>query len=485
MNRRTRRMTVVLAVAGVIAGATVATPAQATGTRTVWVAKHLCKAPQAAHASCLALKLVRMVVANDSVEHSAGVRPNTIQNPGPAGGYSPADLAAMYGVNAGAATTQTVAIVDAFNNPNVKTDLNAFDAQYGLPAETATSFKVVNQSGNPSPLPPNDAGWAGEIALDVQAVRGLCHKCKIILVEATSNSFANLSTAVNTAVTLGAKVVSNSYGGPEAGSGSLAAAYNHPNVAITASTGDDGMYDWDHFNEGGSSSNMPQVPAAFNTVIAVSGTSLYQNPDGTRQSEQVWNSNGPTDIYGFNLGAAMGAAGGGCSTLYAPKAWQKAAVGYAQLGCGTKRSVTDIAAVADPFTGFDTLNTFSGGGWGTIGGTSLASPVIAALIGLAGGPRGVAYPSQTIYQHFATDAATTLNDVSLGGTGLCGDATSPQACAASSGGNPNTLGAGIVDCAFNATGTAIKANRFSCQARPGYDGASGVGTPNGLGAFVP
>jgi hypothetical protein len=484
MNRRTRRMTVVLAVAGVIAGATVATPAQATGTRTVWVQKHLCRAPGKGHASCLAVKLVRKIVPNDSTLQPAGVRPNTIQHPGPAGGYSPTDLAAMYGVNASAATTQTVAIVDAYNDPNVTSDLNAFDAQYGLPAETATSFKVVNQSGNASPLPPNDAGWAGEITLDVQAVRGLCHKCKIILVEATSNSFANLSTGVNTAVTLGAKIVSNSYGGPEAGSGSLAAAYNHPNVAITASTGDDGMYDWDNFNEGGTSANMPQVPAAFNTVIAVSGTSLYQNPDGTRQSEQVWNENGPADIWGFNLGSALGAAGGGCSKLYTPRAWQSTAAGYKQLGCAGKRSVTDIAAIADPYTGYDIYDTFQSSGWQTFGGTSLASPVIAALIGLAGGPHGVSYPAQTMYQHFAADAASTLYDVSLGGTGLCGNAISPQSCYASAG-NPNTLGAGIVDCAFNATGTTIKANRFSCQARPGYDGASGVGTPNGLGAFIP
>src|SRR5581483_3938103 len=123
-------------------------------------------------------------------------------------------LATAYGLNNGASTNQTVAIVDAFADPSVKADLNTFDAHYGLPHETSTSFKVITQTGstNLSGVTP-DAGWAGEITLDVQTVRGLCHKCRILLVEANSSSDADLAAGVNQAVHQGAKIVSNSYGG--------------------------------------------------------------------------------------------------------------------------------------------------------------------------------------------------------------------------------------------------------------------------------
>lgn len=153
-----------------------------------------------------------------NLEAEGAARPATARprvSFGPAGGYSPGQLAQAHGVNAGASTGQTVAIVDAFKDPSVTADLNTFDTQYGLPGETSTSFRVVNQAGgtNLSGIA-SDLGWATETTLDVQAVRGLCHKCKILLVEANSSSTADLGTAVDRAVTMGARVVSNSYGGP-------------------------------------------------------------------------------------------------------------------------------------------------------------------------------------------------------------------------------------------------------------------------------
>src|SRR5262249_3762998 len=157
-------------------------------------------------------------------------------------------------------------------------------------------------------------GWAGEITLDVQAVRGLCHACKILLVEATSNSDSDLSTATNYAASQ-ASIVSNSYGGPEAPADPKASAHHHPRLAILASTGDDGWYGWDHFNLGSPSDGAPDVPASYNTVVGVGGTSLAVNQDGSRASESVWNDNGPGDVYGSNLGP-LGASGGGCSSLY-------------------------------------------------------------------------------------------------------------------------------------------------------------------------
>src|SRR5262249_59975710 len=179
-------------------------------------------------------------------------------------------------------------------------DLNTFDAQYGLPAETSTSFKVVNQRGGAT-LPTPDQGWAGEITLDVQAVRGLCHACKILLVEATSNSDSDLSTATSYAASQ-ASIVSNSYGGPETPSDPNASAYNHPGVAILASTGDDGWYGWGNFNLGGPSDSAPEVPASYNTVVGGGGTALYVDSDGGRGSEAGGDGHGPGGLHGVHTG---------------------------------------------------------------------------------------------------------------------------------------------------------------------------------------
>ncbi len=501
-----------LVVAAALVVATVATPtsAGAAGTSKVQVPVHLCKTASGGHKSCDAMKLVTRQVssAKAATLRARGLaRPSKTLGFGPAGGYTPRQLAAAYGINPNAKTKQTVAIVDAFDNPSVRADLNAFDHHYGLPKETSKSFKVINQEGHSSPLPPSDEGWAGEITLDVQSVRAVCHACKILLVEADDNNDPNLAAAVNQAVKKGAKIVSNSYGGPE--SHSQQAAYKHKGVAILASTGDDGWYDWDNANSGGASSNKPATPASFPSVIAVSGTSLYLNPNGSRASETVWNGNGPGDLDGASTVAALGyepgAAGGGCSKLFPATPWQKNAKGYATLGCGAKRSGTDVAAIADPFTGFDVFETFdwctnpdttvcpltsADDGWATFGGTSLASPVVAGLWGLAGGPQGAPSPSKTLYVNFKHKKGTY--DVTVGGTGGC-DTLSPRACGGLLGfliygdtfssPNPNTGPDGLVDCAWGATGTAVKSARAQCYARPGYDGVSGVGTPKGLAVF--
>lgn len=463
--------------------------AGAAGT-TVWVAKPMCAAAAPGHRSCLGMRLVReRATRANQGSVRAGTRP--VLSDGPAGGYTPAQLAKGYGVNVGAAaaSTQTVAIVDAFDDPSVKTDLAAFDTFYGIAAETPSSFRVVNQDGLASPLPAADAGWAGEITLDVQAVRGLCRRCKILLVEADSSSNDDLAAAVDRAVTLGAKEVSNSYGGPETDGStpSVRASYNHHGVAITASTGDDGWYGWDRFNEGVPSDEVPSAPASFNTVVGVGGTSLYLNPNATRSGEQVWNTNGPSDIWGSNFGAALGAAGSGCSTLFAPQRWQKFVAGYGTLGCGSSlRSGVDIAADADPFTGYDVFQTYPNvsGDWETVGGTSLSSPLVAAMWALAGGPRGVTYPSLSLYGHFKGDTKRPTYDVSVGGTGLC-DTSTITACSNAALGNPNDLGAGLVDCAFPSTGPGVLAHRAQCYAQTGYDGVSGVGTPAGVRVFTP
>lgn len=474
--------------------------ATASDTTVVQVPERLCAAPAAGHARCLAIRLKDKRVSTTraaTMRADGRARPAKLKRlaDGPAGGYTPAQLAKAYGVNPAAATSQTVAIVDAYNDPSVRDDLNTFDTKYGLPHETGTSLKVVGQTGSSTSLPADDTtGWAGEITLDVQAVRGLCHHCKILLVEANSDNDPDLAAAENYAAAH-ASIVSNSFGEAEIGSSrTYDAAYNHPGVAILASTGDDGWYDWDNVNPDftdpapatiATSSNSPSVPASQPSVIGVGGTTLSLNPDGSRAAERVWNDNGPNDDYGYYEAYSYGAAGSGCSTLFSAKPWQSKVSGYGTLGCGAARSDVDIAADADYYTGLDVYQDYGNDagspGWYTIGGTSLASPLVAAMWALAGGPGKVSYPALSLYGHYHSTRGSTY-DVRVGGNDICGG-QSPTSCL-NSWGKVNTLGLGLLSCGFTAA-DAVVANRYQCNAGPGYDGVSGVGTPNGLTVFKP
>ncbi len=378
---------------------------------------------------------------------------------GPAGGLTPEDLASAYGYTPTAdGTGETVGIVDAFDDPSIASDLAEFDTHYGLPACTTENgcLRKVGQSGGSVPAA-DTSGWSVEIALDVETVHAACPNCHILLVESNNNSIANLATATNRAVALGASVVSNSYGGPESFEGaSERSAYDHPGVPILASTGDDGYYNWLD-----SSTNLQQdaelqmanSPAALPSVISVGGTTLELNPNGTRASETAWDE-----------------AGGGCSKVFEAQQWQQNVAGFAFTGCGKKRLDADVSAVADPNTGLDIYDTYDCGaecegldeGWETIGGTSLAAPFISSLYALAGGGHGLPYPAVTLYGQAARF------DVTEGGNGACeGEAFECKGI--------NSLGFGRVDC----EGTT------ECDAGAGYDGPTGVGTPEGLGLFEP
>jgi subtilase family serine protease len=476
-------------------------PAPASET-TVQVPQRLCAAALPGQMSCDAIALrARQVSKADAKKlRAAGIaRPaaRVSLSSGPAGGYSPSELATAYGVNAATATTQTVAIVDAYADPSVTADLNHFDTNYGLPAETSTSFKVVNQTGGSVSGVTTDVGWSGEITLDVDAVRGLCHACKILLVEANSSSGSDLAAAVDYAAAH-ASIVSNSYGGPEFAGDSDVSSYNHAGVAILASTGDEGWYGWDVFNEGFAPPQAPQVPASYNTVVGVGGTSLTLTSGGSRATETVWNDNGEDDTDGLGLGAALGASGSGCSTIYTAQAWQQDVAGYSGLGCGaTLRNGVDVAADADYLTGFDTFETTtswctstdgngngcpgSDPGWQTVGGTSLSSPLVAAMWALAGGPASVKYPALTLYGHFHT-SPSQLFDVTSGDNAFCGGGA---AASCDGGANVNQDAGFLMDCMWGPTGTTVLTNIAQCSARTGYDGVSGVGTPTGVADFQP
>jgi subtilase family serine protease len=418
---------------------------------------------------------------------------NSITPGGPAGGYSPANLASLFHYDPTTPSKhQVVGIVDWYDDPHIASDLAAFDTEYGFPSETAKSFRKVNQTGAKSPLPSasKGKGSADEIALDVESVRSVCETCRILLVEAKAPLNSDIAVAENTAARMGATEISNSFGGPEGAEGAtVLKAFNHPGVVITASTGDDGWYDWDFMNN---YPNAPDVsadaalfPSTDPDVVAVGGI----GNDGTHP-EYVWNNNG-TDDPAFGDGA-QGAGGGGCSQQYTAKSFQSSFPGYTAAGCSGKRLAADVSALADPATGFDEYDTWGGSGWITVGGTSLAAPMVAAMYALAGGSGGAAYPAESIYEN-ASLHPSTVTDVTVGGNGFCGGDTTENCLTAvdtgTSGGtnNPNAIGAGNVDCSFprntSSVGSAPPLDS-ECNAVTGYDGPTGVGTPKGVGLFT-
>ncbi|GAA4629647.1 hypothetical protein GCM10023196_051820 [Actinoallomurus vinaceus] len=323
-------------------------------------------------------------------------------------GLGPADLRSAYALPSSGGAGQTIAIIDAYDDPNAEADLAVYRSQYGLPPCTTANgcFRKVDQNGG-NALPTPDAGWAAEESLDLDMASAICPSCKLLLVEATAPFLTDLGTAVNTAVRMGAKYVSNSYGGAELSNApSLDATYfDHPGVAITASSGDDGYH--------------VEYPAASRFVTAVGGTSLSRASGARGWSEAAWSG-----------------SGSGCTAYIAKPAWQS------DGGCA-KRTVADVSAVADPATGVAVYDTYQSGGWQVYGGTSASAPIVAGVYALAGPPPAQNYPASFPYQHPAA-----LFDVASGRNGTCTPA-------------------------------------YLCTAGAGYDGPTGLGTPNGLTAFRP
>ena len=460
------------------------------------------------HVTCFALKRVPVKKgtpgARPYLKHFGfAARPAVTSDaigPGPAGGYTPDDLAAAYNYDPTTSRAgQIVGIVDWFNDPRIKANLATFDSHYKLPAETSRSFRLVNEDGAATPLPSSTKGKdsAGEIALDVETVRAVCNTCRILLVEATNSSDANLAAAENTAVRLGATEVTNSFGGPEGGPpSSYTSAFNHRGVVITASTGDDGWYGWDFADNPKiqASEDSSEFPASDPNVVSVGGTSLLISKSGTIADQTVWNDDGTDDLAALNANQSLGAGGGGCSVEFTAASWQSSFPGYSAAGCGGNRLAADVSATADPEFGFDTYDTWGSGdnGWSTIGGTSLASPLIAAMFALAGGSGGAAYPALSMY-HNATTSPSLVYDVTSGGNSFCGGDTTlscgtfVQTGFGTSNPNPNALGAGPVDCSFPLNGAApatTPPESSECNATIGFDGPTGIGAPLGAGLFA-
>jgi subtilase family serine protease len=342
------------------------------------------------------------------------------------GAYDPCYLDSAYNVAAaaashGAGAGQIVAIVDAYSDPNVTSNLASYRSFFGLsacptgtvsPSNSTCTFEVVNQNGSTSSLPSANASWGEEISLDVEMVSAICQDCQILLVEASSSTMANLGTGVNTAVALGANVVSNSYGGSEYSSevSDSLNYYDHPGVAVVVASGDGGYG--------------TEFPAASPYVTAVGGTSLFQSTDGgTRTAattESVWSG-----------------AGAGCSAYEPKPTWQK------DPSCAN-RMVTDVSAIADPSTGVWVYDTYGTGfTWGAFGGTSVATPIISSMYALAGNAHSTTgVPASSLYANTGS-----LYQVTSGSDGTCPSST-----------------------------------LYFCNAADsvnGYNGPSGLGTPGG------
>lgn len=386
--------------------ASTAKPARAAATAKSATFAPACTAAKKDQFSCFALRRTG-IPSTKGLMRAAATAP---------AGYGPSDLLSAYNLPADGGAGMTVALVDAYDDPNAENDLAVYREQYGLPACTTADgcFRKVDESGGTN-YPTPDSSWSQEISLDLDMVSAIAPDAHILLVEATTAAMDDLGASVDEAVALGADYVSNSYGSSYTstpGSGETAsetttldAYYNHPGVGIVASAGDEGYG--------------VAYPAASQYVTSVGGTSLTQDSGTTRGwTESAWSG-----------------TGSGCS-LYEPKpAFQT------DTGC-SQRAVADVSAVADPNTPVAVYDSYeTGGGWLEFGGTSVASPIIASVYADAGAPTAGSYPNSYPYLD-----RSALNDVTSGSNGTC----SPS---------------------------------YLCTAGAGYDGPTGLGTPDGLAAF--
>ncbi len=414
------------AAAALVLFATPAAQAAPSSTGLSYMNVRVCGTPALGNAACDAIRHV--VTSPDKGGHKPG-----------GGGtatpvsYDAGQLQNAYGMTSAAANDGsgvTVAVVDAYNDPNAYNDLVTYrtSTQENLggiaqckvgttlsdPSATEPCFAQVNQSGAASPLPQGNTSWGQEISLDLDMVSAICPKCNILLVEANSSNLSDLGTAVNTAASFGPASIGNSYGAGEFSTEASDASlyYNHPGIAVTVAAGDNGYG--------------VEFPAAASSVIAVGGTSLQSS--GSGWSQTVWSG-----------------TGSGCSAYIPKPAWQS------DPGC-SNRTVADIAADADPNTGVNVYDSYGTSGWLIFGGTSVAAQIVSAVYGLAN--TSVINGASALYGNGMIKFGgenTNLTDIISGSNGSCT-------------GHGHNFSQSLA---------------YLCTAQTGYDGPSGMGTPDG------
>jgi hypothetical protein len=340
-------------------------------------------------------------------------------------GYSPAQIRRAYALPARGASGQRIAIVSAFNDPSIASDLAAYSKSFGLPGCTVASgcLSIRNQAGQASPLPETDptrVTWETESSLGTESVHGICESCRIILYEADSPTTPDLSTAVNTAAEQGATVVVTTFEPVEDSTDTdYALDFSHEHTAIVSATGEalDATYGY------GGEINFP---ASLPDVLAAGGTDLKLSQNGAYGSEQAWSD-----------------SVSGCSLFAVAAPWQEADA--KAVGCGQMRAVADLAADANPgMLIYASHLAATGGPWYQATGTSVSAPILAAEIGLAGSLGSS--EAADVYGHAKSDPSA-FHHITTG-------QTSPTCT-----------------------------SRI-CRAGAGYNGPTGLGTPDGLAAFL-
>jgi Ricin-type beta-trefoil lectin domain/Putative Ig domain len=363
----------------------------------------------------------------------------TVSSSGP---LTPADLQAAYGIT-GASSSDglgvTVAIVDAFYDPSAQSDLATYRSEFGLltcgantSSPEAGCLNVYNESGtelvgtDPSGAPPQSPSgddWVGETSLDMEMVSAICPNCTIDLIEANSDFMPDLGKAEDTAVSLGAKFVSNSWSNIDyPGESAYDGYFNHPGVAITFASGDFGY--------------AAGYPASSQFVTSVGGTYLDENASDAWTST-VWNDNGSE-----NTDDIAGATASGCSAGEPQPSWGPDSTDSTSSSLCANRTENDVSAVADAPSGVDIYSSDCNGYCDAYG-TSAATPIIAAVYALAGTPAANTYPASYLYAH-----PSDLTQVTSGSDGTC-ESSRQYLCNA----------------AHSLSG--------------GYNGPAGLGTPNG------
>jgi subtilase family serine protease len=337
----------------------------------------------------------RQVLSASTTSVDQLVTPNLIVVPDASSGVSgltPAQVKAAYGFSnitfgsvVGNGAGETIAIVDAYNDPNIVSDLATFDKQFGLAAPS--SFKVVNQNGGTS-LPTNDRGWSSEIALDVEWAHAIAPGANILLVEASSSYTSDLDRALDYARSAaGVVVVSNSWGGSEYSTEKnedvhFTTPSGHTGVTFTVAAGDDGTG--------------AEYPSSSPDVLSVGGSTLRLTSSGAYSSESVWSG------------------GGGGASRY------EGLPSYQTSFTSGNRGTPDVSYDANPSTGFAVYDSYGSGGWAQFGGTSAGAPQWAALIAIAdqgralAGKGSLANAQDVIYSLPASD----FHDVASGSNGL-------------------------------------------------------------------
>ncbi|HEY0798700.1 MAG TPA: hypothetical protein VGD50_06090 [Candidatus Baltobacteraceae bacterium] len=357
--------------------------------------------PQSASCAVLVLTSKGRMAAALNITATA---PTSSPAPSPAG-YHPADLQHAYALDPTLGAGHLVAIVDAYSDPNLEADLGVYRQTFGLPACTSANgcLRIVDQNGGTA-YPPADNAWSVEQSVDVDMVSAICPLCSIVVVEAATDFSSDLAAAENEAASLSPVAISNSWVTREQSNSATTASFQHPNIAITASTGDFGYE--------------ALSPSTFANVIAVGGTTLTPASNTRGFTETVWDG-----------------SGSGCSAFVAKPAWQH------DIGC-SMRTTTDVSFDADPNTGVAFYDSYPVPGeapplWQIGGGTSVGAPAIAAVFELS---NKVVSDASGLYA-----AASSLNDVTTGSNGSC---SSPYLCNGESGydgpsgnGTPNTASA--------------------------------------------